>query len=86
MEKSFLLFFKYLIIYSLCICISSCSDENIRSKDKLISKQKIDDGFYLYVTLYDKGGATVPFIYRYYLNKKISQNIVKTLSHGHPFL
>jgi len=42
-----------------------------RKGDELQRIYKLSDSVWLYMTVNDKGGATVPIIYRYYLSKEI---------------
>jgi len=42
-----------------------------REGDELQRSYKLSDSVWLYMTVNDKGGATVPIIYRYYLSKEI---------------
>ena len=44
---------------------------NPRPGDELQRSYKLSDSVWLYMTVNDKGGATVPRLYRYYLSKEI---------------
>jgi hypothetical protein len=59
---------------------------NAPPHDSFVSKQKLSDTVTLYITKYDDGGATVSDIYRFYLDKDKSGNIMKALKHLSPFL
>ena len=52
---------------------------NAPSHDSFVSKQKLSDSVTLYITKYDDGGATVSDVYRFYLDKDNSGNIMKAL-------
>ena len=52
---------------------------NAPSHDSFVSKQKLSDTVTLYITKYDDGGATVSDVYRFYLDKDNSGNIIKAL-------
>jgi hypothetical protein len=56
------------------------------SHDSFVSKQKLSDSVTLYITKYDDGGATVSDVYRFYLDKDNSGNIMKALEDRSPFL
>lgn len=58
---------------------------NAPSHDSFVSKQKLSDSVTLYITKYD-GGATVSDVYRFYLDKDNSGNIMKALEERSPFL
>lgn len=45
---------------------------NPRKSDELQRSYKLSDSVWLYMTANDKGGTTVPIVYRYYLSKEIS--------------
>lgn len=53
--------------------------------DRLYSKQQLSPDIWLYVTKYQGGGATVSFVYRYYLNKRLDDPM-PTLKKSSPFL
>jgi hypothetical protein len=59
---------------------------NAPSHDSFVSKQKLSDSVTLYITKYDDGGATVSDVYRFYLDKDNSGNIMKALEDRSPFL
>ena len=54
-----------------------------RSDDRLVIKKEVTENVTLYVTQYG-GGATVPDIYRYYLNNK--NQTMEQLRENKPFL
>ena len=60
-----------------------------RKGDELQRIYKLSDSVWLYMTVNDKGGATVPMIYRYYLSKEIpgkNREIIRELATHVPFL
>lgn len=59
---------------------------NAPRHDSFVSKQKLSDTVTLYITKYDDGSATVPDVYRFYLDKDTSENIMKELEERSPFL
>ncbi|HDS9357575.1 TPA: hypothetical protein QH850_000059 [Enterobacter chengduensis] len=59
---------------------------NAPRHDSFVSKQKLSDTVTLYITKYDAGGATVPDVYRFYLDKDTSGNIMNALEERSPFL
>ncbi|MEX9250960.1 hypothetical protein [Pseudenterobacter timonensis] len=59
---------------------------NAPPHDSFVSKQKLSDTVTLYITKYDEGGATVSEVYRYYLDKDNSGNVMKALKDRSPFL
>ncbi|MEB6381336.1 hypothetical protein MXM41_20740 [Leclercia adecarboxylata] len=57
--------------------------------DELQRIYKLSDSVWLYMTVNDKGGATVPIVYRYYLSKEIpgkNREIIHALATHVPFL
>ncbi|MDU4840428.1 MAG: hypothetical protein E6X49_04670 [Leclercia adecarboxylata] len=54
-----------------------------RSDDRLVMQKEISENVTLYVTQYG-GGATVPDVYRYYLNNK--NQTIEQLRENKPFL
>ncbi|MEJ5069279.1 hypothetical protein WH292_15540 [Enterobacter sp. MYb186] len=54
-----------------------------RSDDRLVMQKEISENVTLYVTQYG-GGATVPDVYRYYLNNK--NQTIEQLRENNPFL
>lgn len=54
-----------------------------RSDDRLVIKKEVTENVTLYVTQYG-GGATVPDVYRYYLNNK--NQTIEQLRENKPFL
>jgi preprotein translocase subunit SecG len=64
-------------------------NENPHSNDVLKRSQKINQSFWLYMTEYNAGGATVPVVYRYYLTSEITgddQQILKKLKTLEPLI
>ena len=59
---------------------------NAPPHDSFVSKQKLSDTVTLYITKYDDGGVTVSDVYRFYLDKDNSGNIIKALKDRSPFL
>ncbi|MCE1398428.1 hypothetical protein LWU68_16125 [Enterobacter cloacae] len=59
---------------------------NVPPHDSFVSKQQLSDTVTLYITKYDNGGATVSDVYRFYLDKNNSGNIMKALEDRSPFL
>jgi len=59
---------------------------NAPTHDSFVSKQKLSDTVTLYITKYDDGGVTVSDVYRFYLDKDNSGNIIKALKDRSPFL
>lgn len=60
-----------------------------RKGDELQRIYKLSDSVWLYMTVNDKGGATVPIVYRYYLSKEIpgkKREIIRELATHVPFL
>ncbi|GLR10902.1 hypothetical protein COO59_16480 [Mixta theicola] len=57
-----------------------------RADDKLIGVRQLDKQTWLYITEYDGGGATVPYIYRYYLAGKLEGNVSQQLADIAPFM
>ncbi|MEM6049222.1 hypothetical protein AAH450_01400 [Erwinia sp. P7711] len=52
-----------------------------------MSKQKLSDSVWLYVTKYDEGNATVSDIYRFYLDKdEGNSDVIEALKKRSPFL
>ncbi|MCC3263744.1 hypothetical protein LLE87_36845, partial [Paenibacillus polymyxa] len=45
---------------------------NQRNSDELQRVYKLSDSVWLYMTMNNQGGATVPIIYRYYLSAEIA--------------
>jgi hypothetical protein len=56
---------------------------NAPPHDSFVSEQKLSDTVTLYITKYDDGGATVSDVYRFYLDKNNSGNILKALKDRH---
>ncbi|WPO96027.1 hypothetical protein SFA32_03340 [Buttiauxella sp. HR94] len=55
--------------------------------DTFVSKQKLSDSVWLYVTKYDDGNATVSNIYRFYLDKDLgNSDVTNALKDRSPFL
>lgn len=60
---------------------------NAPPHDTFVSKQRLSDSVWLYVTKYDEGNATVSDIYRFYLDKDEGQaNAMEALKERTPFL
>lgn len=60
---------------------------NTPPQDVFISKQKLSNSVWLYVTKYDEGNATVADIYRFYLDKDLeNKGIINALKERSPFL
>jgi hypothetical protein len=60
---------------------------NTRSDDVFVSKQKLSDNVWLYITKYDEGNATVANIYRFYLDKDNGKtDVIEALKKRMPFL
>lgn len=62
---------------------------NPREGDELQRAYKLSDSVWLYMTVNDKGGATVPVLYRYYLSKEIrgeNKDIIRELTAQSPVL
>jgi len=60
---------------------------NTPPHDIFISKQKLSDSIWLYVTKYDEGNASVSDIYRFYLDKNEENiDIIEKLKERSPFL
>lgn len=60
---------------------------NTPPHDIFISKQKLSDSVWLYVTKYDEGNATVSDIYRFYLDKdEGNADVMALLKNRSPFL
>lgn len=57
-----------------------------RENDKLISSSQIDKNTWLYITEYGSGGATVPYLYRYYLAGKLEGNVSGQLARSVAFM
>ena len=60
-----------------------------RKGDELQRSYKLSDSVWLYMTVNDKGGATVPIVYRYYLSKEIrgeNMDIIRELATRNPVL
>lgn len=60
-----------------------------RMGDELQRSYKLSDSLWLYMTVSDKGGATVPVLYRYYLSKEIrgeKMDIIRELAKRTPVL
>jgi len=60
-----------------------------RKEDELQRSYKLSDSVWLYMTVNDKGGATVPIVYRYYLSKEIrgeNRDIIRELATRTPVL
>ena len=62
---------------------------NPRSGDVLQRAYKLSDNVWLYMTVNDRGGATVPTIYRYYLSREIAAkdaDVIQQLATKRPIL
>ncbi|MCK6907120.1 MULTISPECIES: hypothetical protein [Enterobacter] len=62
---------------------------NQRNNDALQRVYKLSDSVWLYMTVNNQGGATVPTIYRYYLSEKITGkdiDIIHQLAMKHPVI
>ena len=62
---------------------------NPRNNDELQRVYKLSDSVWLYMTVNNQGGATVPTIYRYYLSKAIAgkgTDIIHQLAKKHPVI
>ncbi|AIR02225.1 TPA: hypothetical protein QDZ66_002645 [Pluralibacter gergoviae] len=60
---------------------------SIPSSDVLVSKQKLSDSVWLYVTQYDGGNATVADAYRFYLDKDDGiEDVMAALKKRTPFM
>lgn len=60
---------------------------NIPPNDVFVSKQKLSDNIWLYVTKYDEGNATVSDFYRFYLDKdEKDTDVMETLKKRTPFM
>ncbi|MBM1023399.1 hypothetical protein EIC82_18790 [Enterobacter sp. A11] len=62
---------------------------NQRNNDELQRVYKLSDSVWLYMTVNNQGGATVPTIYRYYLSGEISGNdadVIHQLAMKHPVI
>lgn len=54
--------------------------------DRLYGRQQLTDDIWLYITEYRQAGATDADVYRYYLNKNLDGDPLKTLAQTAPFL
>lgn len=62
---------------------------NQRNNDELQRVYKLSDSVWLYMTVNNEGGATVPIIYRYYLSGEIAgkdTDIIHQLAMKHPVI
>ncbi|MCW8151321.1 hypothetical protein [Enterobacter hormaechei] len=62
---------------------------NQRNSDELQRVYKLSDSVWLYMTMNNQGGATVPIIYRYYLSAEIAgkdTDIINQLAMKHPVI
>lgn len=62
---------------------------NQRNNDDLQRAYKLSDSVWLYMTVNNQGGATVPTIYRYYLSGEISgkdSDVIHQLATKHPVI
>ncbi|NIY47858.1 hypothetical protein [Cedecea colo] len=60
---------------------------NTQPNDVFVSKQKLSNTVWLYVTKYDEGNATVADFYRFYLDKDDgSGDVMEALKHRNPFM
>lgn len=62
---------------------------NQRNSDELLRIYELSDSVWLYMTVNNQGGATVPTIYRYYLSEKITGkdiDIIHQLAMKHPVI
>ncbi|WP_152082609.1 hypothetical protein [Enterobacter oligotrophicus] len=62
---------------------------NQRNSDELQRVYKLSDSVWLYMTVNNQGGATVPTVYRYYLSAKIAgkdSDIIHQLAMKHPVI
>jgi len=60
-----------------------------RKGDELQRSYKLSDSLWLYMTVNDKGGATVPVLYRYYISREIpgqNRDIIRELATRTPVL
>lgn len=57
-----------------------------RADDKTMVVRQLDEKTWLYVTEHNGGGATVPYVYRYYLAGKPQNNLNQQLADCVPFL
>lgn len=81
----------YMLTASLLLLVSGYTAYHIffntPPRDVFISKQKLSDSLWLYVTKYDEGNATVADIYRFYLDKDVgNKDIINALKARSPFL
>lgn len=60
---------------------------NLPPEDVFVSKQKLSDSIWLYVTKYDEGNATVSDFYRFYLDKdEGDSDVMQALKKRTPFM
>ncbi|EGQ5301536.1 hypothetical protein ACOBM3_21175 [Enterobacter hormaechei] len=62
---------------------------NQRNSDELQRVYKLSDSVWLYMTVNNQGGATVPTLYRYYLSAEIAgkeTDIIHQLAMKHPVI
>jgi len=62
---------------------------NQRNNDELQRVYKLSDSVWLYMTVNNQGGATVPTIYRYYLSGELAgkdTDIIHQLAMNHPVI
>lgn len=62
---------------------------NPRNSDELQHVYKLSDSVWLYMTVNNQGGATVPTVYRYYLSRKITgkgREIIHQLARQYPVI
>lgn len=60
---------------------------NLPPNDVFVSKQKLSNNVWLYITKYDQGNATVTDFYRFYLDKdEGSTDVMEALKRRTPFM
>ena len=84
---------KWLCGGLICICLAQAlyiylASEKVIQPTRVISSVNVDEGGAIYEVLYDSGGATVPFIYRYYLLARQSNmgEVLERMKMTRPFL
>ena len=85
--------FKWVVGMLLLTCLgwvvfSIIAISNIPEPTRVVSVTPLGDGIAVYEMLYDSGGATVPFVYRYFVLKQqeTSEAVLGEVRSAEPFL
>lgn len=86
--KVFKWFFGALLLVCVGVVFSLMSGPNMPVPVRVISVTPLEDGVAVYEVLYDPGGATVPFVYQYFLlrQQENSEAVLEEVKLSEPFL